>query len=241
LPVSLCDVIEAIPSSDAGCNLTIKGLSVDGDLNNNLCIKAYNLLQQQFSLPGIDACLLKNVPLGAGLGGGSADGAFMLKLLNKLFELNISNEEMKRFAAILGSDCPFFIDNAHSFVGGRGEFLEPLDSGLSGKKLVIVHPGIHISTAEAYAHMKPKAAPVNLRNISFNDGREWTALVRNDFESYMLKNYPVIGDIKTSLCNAGAFYSSMSGSGSAVYGIFEGESTVPDFGPSYYVAQCEIM
>jgi 4-diphosphocytidyl-2-C-methyl-D-erythritol kinase len=241
LPVSLCDVLEAIPSNDPGCKLFLKGHQVDGDVGNNLCVRAYDLIQQRFDIPGIEACLLKNIPLGAGLGGGSADGAFMIRLLNDLFNLGMSIDQMKNLAGLLGSDCPFFIANTQAFVSGRGELLEPVDTGLTGKKLLIVHPGIHISTAMAYAHILPKSAAVDLRQLNVTGRQEWQTAVSNDFETYMLKQYPEIAEIKHSLYEMGAFYASMSGSGSSVYGLFDGEADESVFNNKYFAAKCEIL
>lgn len=241
LPISLCDVLEARPRADEQYHLTIEGISVDGDTSRNLCSKAYHLLKEDFALSGIDVVLLKNIPLGAGLGGGSSDGAFMLRLLNDLFNLNLGLDELKNYAAQLGSDCPFFIENVSSFVSGRGEKLEPVDLGLSGKKLVIVHPGIHISTAEAYRLIHPKPSPVQLRSLASVPLDRWRNEVENDFELQIAKSYPVIQQIKNELYDAGAIYSSMSGSGSSVYGIFEEEAIVPESFAHFFTAKAEII
>jgi 4-diphosphocytidyl-2-C-methyl-D-erythritol kinase len=241
LPVSLCDVLEAIPSAEPGCKLHLNGHQVDGDPDNNLCVRAYKLIQQRYDIPGVEACLLKKIPLGAGLGGGSADGAFMIRLLNDLFSLGMNTEEMKNLAAMLGSDCPFFIRNTQAFVSGRGELLEPIDTGLSGKKVLIVHPGIHISTPVAYAHVLPKPAAYDLRKLNVAGRQEWPNSVSNDFEKYMLQQYPAIAAIKQTLYEMGAFYAAMSGSGSSVFGLFDNDVDESAFAGRFFSAKCEIL
>jgi 4-diphosphocytidyl-2-C-methyl-D-erythritol kinase len=241
LPISLADVLEARPRSDQHFDITIDGIPVDGNTSKNLCTKAYELLQQDFGLSGVDVFLLKNIPLGAGLGGGSSDGAFMLKLLNELFKLNLSTSELRNYASQLGSDCPFFIENVSAFVSGRGEQMEPVDLNLSGKKLVIVHPGIHVSTAEAYALIQPKPSPIQLNNLTSLPLSSWRHEVSNDFEVHIARLFPVIQQIKNDLYDAGAVYASMSGSGSAVYGIFEELAVIPTNCLGFFTAKAEIL
>lgn len=221
LPVSLSDVIEIAPSSVPGIKLGQYGIAVEGSPESNILVKAYHLLSRDFSLPGIQVNLLKNIPTGAGLGGGSSDGAFMIKALNEIFNLKIGRTELLNYAALLGSDCPFFIDNAPAFVTGRGEILETLSAHVfKGIHVVLVNPGVHISTAEAYSRIRPAAAKYNLREIGGLDKSEWQKYVSNDFEAALVGDYPVISNLLESLKNMGAYYVSMSGSGSSVYGFF---------------------
>jgi 4-diphosphocytidyl-2-C-methyl-D-erythritol kinase len=240
LPISLSDVIEVVPSEQPGIFFKTDGISVDGNAENNLCVKAYNLLKEEFGIPSVEAFLLKNIPIGAGLGGGSSDAAFMLKSLNSLFELNLSPDELKARAAMLGSDCPFFIDNTSAFVSGRGEVMEVVETGLDGMPIIVVHPGIHISTVEAYRNIYPQAAPHHLKEILKQPIEEWQQHVRNDFESFMIDRFPEIGLIKSELIKAGALYASMSGSGSAVYGIFNSHVEIPQSLKKYFSVNAAI-
>lgn len=234
LPISLSDVIEVVPSLQPGISFETEGIAVDGNAENNLCVKAYNLLKEEFGIPGVEVFLLKNIPIGAGLGGGSSDAAFTLKSLNSLFELNLSPDELKVRAAMLGSDCPFFIDNKSAFVSGRGEVMEVVETGIDGMPIVVVHPGIHISTVEAYRNIHPQAAPHNLKELLKQPIDEWQRHVRNDFEPFMIDRFPEIGFIKSELIEAGATYAAMSGSGSAVYGIFNSHVEIPHTLKNYF-------
>jgi 4-diphosphocytidyl-2-C-methyl-D-erythritol kinase len=216
-PVPFQDVLEILPAEKFSFHG--HGIPLDGKHEDNLCVKAYQLLKQEYQLPEVEMHLLKNIPAGAGLGGGSSDASFTLKLLNEQFKLEIDNENLKEYAAILGSDCPFFIDNRPAYVSGRGEVLESVNLNLKGYHITIVHPGIHISTNEAFAHVKPSIADISVKEIINKPLEEWKDLLRNDFEVYAFNKYPVLAEIKKELYNAGALYAAMSGSGSAVYGI----------------------
>ncbi|RMG83844.1 MAG: 4-(cytidine 5'-diphospho)-2-C-methyl-D-erythritol kinase, partial [Bacteroidetes bacterium] len=159
--------------------------------------------------------------IGAGLGGGSADGAFMLKALNEKFNLKIPQSEMTNLAARLGSDCPFFIDNKAVLVKGKGEKLSPVNLSLKGYYFVLVYPNIHISTAEAYAGITPRKPPKPIEEIIQFPIEEWKVYLKNDFEHHLFEKYPVIERVKSDMYQLGALYASMSGSGSSVYGIFK--------------------
>jgi len=234
LPISLCDVVEAVRADSEGIRFSTQGRTIDGDIETNLCVKAYRLLSRDFQLGGVDATMLKNIPIGAGLGGGSSDGAHMLKILSTLFELNVSNEELRGYAAQLGSDCPFFIDNQPCFVHGRGELLEPIHVSLQGQHVVIIHPGIHVSTVEAYKGIKPKPAPFDLRSIQHLPREQWQQVVTNDFEDSVCVQYPAISNLIEQLMQEGAWYTRMSGSGSAVFAFFNERVELTNIPADYF-------
>ena len=234
LPVSLSDVVEAVHMDGDNIRFSTQGRAIDGDIETNLCVKAYRLLSRDFQLGGVDATMLKNIPIGAGLGGGSSDGAHMLKVLNHLFHLKLSTEQLQHYAAQLGSDCPFFIENSPCFVHGRGELLESIDLPLKGQQVVIVHPGIHVSTADAYRGVVPKQASFNLRTISELPKEQWQRVVTNDFEDSVCKQHPAIAELINQLLEAGAWYARMSGSGSAVYGFFDAPVELKNIPSDYF-------
>lgn len=223
LPVQWCDVLEVIISTDDDIHLEIIGTPIGGDIEDNIVVKAYRLLQKDFNLSGVRVKLWKRLPTGAGLGGGSANGAFMLKAINEVFELNIENNQLKQYAAQLGSDCPFFIDNVPAFVSGRGEVMERSHINFPPLYIAIIHPGIHVSTPKAYSMITPKSAPVDLHQINDWPISQWQSLVTNDFETPVGTMFPRILEIKNTFQEMGAVYSSMSGSGSAVFAFFENE------------------
>lgn len=219
----LCDILEVLPlkNSDKPVSFSQSGLKVDGDADKNLCVRAYYLLNNQIELPHVAIHLHKQIPLGAGLGGGSADGAFTLKMLNNLAINPLPVDKLSELALELGSDCPFFLNNAPCFGKGRGEKLESLDLHLQNYHIVLVNPGIHINTGQAYKESTPSPAPFNLKNLENIPVEKWRELVTNDFEKFVFANYPAIEQIKNELYSLGAVYSSMSGSGSTVFGIFK--------------------
>jgi 4-diphosphocytidyl-2-C-methyl-D-erythritol kinase len=235
LPVSLSDVVEAIRTEGNDIRFTTQGRTIDGDIESNLCVKAYRLLSRDFELGGVEATMLKNVPIGAGLGGGSSDGAHMLKLLNTLFALNLTSEKLRSYAAQLGSDCPFFIENTPSFVHGRGELIDPIALPSIDAHVVIIHPGIHVGTADAYRGIRPSPATFDLRTLGELPRNEWQAAVTNDFESVVFALHPSIAKLKASLMEQGAWYCSMSGSGSAVFAFFDAPVALVGIEPSYFV------
>lgn len=215
--------------------LGLSGENIEGDRGSNICVKAYRLLKKDFShLPPVLLHLLKVIPMGAGLGGGSADAVFTLKLLDKLAGLNLSTGQFVHYALQLGSDCPFFVFNKPCYATGRGELLEPSAIDLSSFKMVIVNPRIHIHTANAFSRITPARPARSIKEITRQPVSAWKGQLKNDFEESVAVQYPEIKKIKQELYDAGALYASMSGSGSTVYGIFQKDKTVEAFFPSHY-------
>lgn len=233
-PVALKDALEIIPSTETSFQLS--GLRIDGNFNDNLCIKAYELLKRDFpDLPSVSIYLYKAIPLGSGLGGGSADGAFMLLMLNKEFQLNVSEQQLINYALKLGSDCPFFIINKPCFATGRGENLFPVEVDLSAHKIVLVNPGVHVSTKKAFSNLKPAAPEKSTREIIAQPISTWKDELINDFEKNVFEEFPSIKEIKDNLYDSGAVYASMTGSGSTVYGIFHADAKMDvDFPENYF-------
>ena len=234
-PVGWSDVLEILPAPKLSFKST--GISIPGNPETNLCLRAYHLVNQDFKLPPVMIHLHKIVPIGAGLGGGSADCAFTIKTLNDLFELNMSVEMMESYARNLGSDCAFFIQNKPKFCFGKGDEFEEIELDLSGKFIVLVNPNIHISTAEAYSGVKPQRATVDLKITLQTPVNQWINVIKNDFETHLLLKYSVIRNIKDSLYTYGAEYASMTGSGSTVFGIFNQEIDLKDLFTDYSVWQ----
>ena len=225
-PVPFKDALEALPDEDLSPGqalLECSGLPIPGDQSGNLVLKAYHALHEEFSLPGTRFWLHKVIPMGAGLGGGSADGAFALKLLNDLYQLGLSDAQMEAFAARLGSDCPFFIRNSVRHVTGRGEVLGDLELSLKNYWIVLVNPALHVGTAEAYAGISPRADRPSLAALASVAPSGWKDVMENDFEVSVGKIHPVILEIKAKLYEFGASYAQMTGSGSTVYGLFDEE------------------
>lgn len=234
-PVQWCDVLESIRTDvssiktrESKIEFTSSGIGVDVVAENNLCVKAFQLMDKKFNLPAVKMHLHKIIPMGAGLGGGSADAAFTLKLLNDLFDLKQSHTDLKISAAQLGSDCSFFIDNTPAFASGRGEVLETVQVNLKGFYILIVKPAVHVSTADAYANVKPATPSQSLKEIIMLPVSEWKNALKNDFEESVFAKHPLIAAIKNKLYAQGAVYASMSGSGSSVFGIFEKKNFVKD-------------
>jgi len=244
-PVPVSDALEIITQTSSTENdivFTATGLPIAGNADQNLCVKAYRLLQQDYSqLPAVHMHLHKVIPMGAGLGGGSADGAFALQLLNNKYQLGINENKLIDYALRLGSDCPFFIYNKPCFATGRGEIMEPVTVDLSGYKLVLINPGIHVATAAAFATLQPKAPAISIRNIIQQPVTTWKDVLRNDFETTVFQLHPEIAAIKQNLYDQGAVYAAMTGTGSTVFGIFEAAATpLLEFPESYTVIQTEI-
>ena len=234
-PLALSDEIEISVSADGRFRFSSSGLEIPGDSEHNLCVQAFKLLNEHFKLQAVGISLKKNVPMGSGLGGGSSNGAFTLKALNEIFSLGLIMEQMMAFASRLGSDCPFFIQNIPAFASGKGEVLEPLRLDLSGLYLLLVIPPVHISTQEAYGMITPSRPAVSLKKIAAMQVSTWKDTMRNDFEAPLCLKFPIIGKIKELLYRKGAIYSSMSGSGSAVYGLFNEIPSVEGLFPGCYV------
>ena len=231
-PVGLKDALEAIKrgieNKESGVTFSSTGLLVAGNPEENLCVKAWQLLKKDFpDLPAIQLHLHKAIPMGAGLGGGSSDGAFTLRLLNQLFQLGLSQEQLIAYALQLGSDCPFFILNKPCFATGRGEKMEVIDLDLSGYRFVLVNPNIHISTAQAFSQVEPGKPEQSISKIIQQPIQQWKDLLLNDFEKSISLLYPSIAEIKQELYTKGAIYASMTGTGSTVFGIFE-KNSVPN-------------
>ncbi len=223
-PVNFCDAIELMESPEF--KFTTSGLAVSGNMDDNLCVKACRILQEKYPLPSFHIHLHKAIPMGAGLGGGSADAAFVLKLINEKFHLQISDVELEKFAATLGSDCAFFIRNKPALGTGRGEVLNPIELNLKGYKIVLVFPELHISTALAYSLIQPKTPSRSLRSIISSEIANWKEQLINDFEIPIFEKYPALMKIKNDLHEAGAIYAAMSGSGSTLFGIFPDEKEI---------------
>jgi 4-diphosphocytidyl-2-C-methyl-D-erythritol kinase len=233
VPIPLCDALEMILDKKPSWNVT--GLEVPGDPKDNLILKAEKLLKKDFQgLPNLQIHLHKHIPMGAGLGGGSADGAFALTLMNNLFDLHLDDFFLEEYAAELGSDCPFFIENTPKIIRGRGEILEPNSVSLQGSYLVLVHPGIHVGTKEAYAGVVPKA-PKNKLETILADHSRWKEELINDFEPSVFQAHPELAALKSSLYQAGAYYAAMSGSGSSIFGLFDQKPTLPNWPATYFV------
>lgn len=221
-PVAWCDVLEVIPSGIF--SLHQEGRSVPGSPENNLCVKAWALLNQEFNIDPVEIYLLKHIPTGAGLGGGSSDGAYTLRVLNKLYDLSLSEEALVDYAARLGSDCPFFVYDSPMLGSGRGEVLDPVEVSLKGRYLVIVTPDVHVATAEAFSGITARTPDVDIRSIVTRyPVEEWKGVLRNDFEFPIFARFPQIESIKEKLYSLGAVYASLTGTGSSVYGIFDTE------------------
>lgn len=232
-PIPLTDALEIkymdekFPS-ESPCDLKITGKDVDCNEEDNLVIKAYQLLAADFQLPRVHAHLVKRIPTQAGLGGGSSDAAYMIRLLDERFRLNIGIPEMERYAAKLGADCAFFITADPSYAEGIGDVLMPVDvpgAGLGGYYLAVVKPSVAVSTRDAYAAIVPKTPAKCCRDIVRQPIETWKDELVNDFEAPIFAMHPELAAIKQSLYNAGAVYAAMSGSGSALFGIFREQPT----------------
>ena len=227
-PVGLCDALELVAYPEgSGYKLTVTGSELPGRKEDNIVLKAVSSLREAYPIPFLNIHLHKIIPAGAGLGGGSSDAAFMLRALNKMFSLSLSADELKAIAAGLGSDCPFFIDCQPAFASGRGEILSPVNNVLEGFYTVLLNPGISISTKEAYENCLPAKPERSLKKLIENPVSEWKDLIVNDFEKTVSISHPLIKSIKQTLYSSGAVYSSMSGSGSTVYGIFNQKPVIP--------------
>lgn len=237
-PLPVYDVLEIIPAGNETYNdisFTTNGITIEGNKEDNLCIKAYGLLKKDFpQLPAIQMYLYKTIPAGAGLGGGSADAVFTLKLLNKIADLKLTQKQFFNYSVQLGSDCPFFIINKPCFATGKGEKLEQINIDLSFYKFILINPGIHIHTANAFAQTTPALPVKSIKDILQQPVTTWKEILKNDFEDSAFKQFPEIKKLKDELYDAGATYASMSGSGSTVYGIFEKEKKVQLNFPSHY-------
>lgn len=239
-PIPINDALEIISKQhqEGEIEFSLSGAIIEG--GENICIKAYRLLKKDFTdLPPVQMQLHKAIPIGAGLGGGSADGAFTLMLLNKNYGLGLTKEQMLNYALQLGSDCPFFIVNTPCIAGGRGEDLTEIKLDLSDYNIVLVNPGIHINTGWAFSQLTPKAPALSLAETIKKPVYEWKDFLTNDFEAPIFRHHPAVKNIKDVLYQAGAVYASMSGSGSTVFGLFsKNENVTFSFPETYFIKEC---
>lgn len=235
-PVDLSDILEITPLHDKPGDYTFlnTGNKIDMEPSDNLCIRAWRELSKIRHLPGASIHLHKVIPSGAGLGGGSSNATYVLRALNELFELEIDTNELEVLASRIGSDCPFFIHNRPLLAKGRGNVFELVDIDLSGTHILIVHPGIPVSSAWAYNGINIKEHHESLKKIIGSDPVDWQDNIFNDFEDRVFEVYPAIRLIKEKMLAQGAFYSSMTGSGSAVYGLYEKEPDTDWFKKEYH-------
>ncbi len=218
-PLPLHDALEIVTAEEP--IFSHSGIEIPGEADHNLCRQAYELLKKDFpQLPPVHIHLHKNIPIGAGLGGGSADGAFMLRLLNSRYNLGLSHEQLEAYAARLGSDCAFFIKNTPCLATGRGEIMSPVALDLKNWSFLLVHPCIHVNTGWAFSQITPGQPAIPLSAVNWEDLTTWKDTLVNDFEVPVFAAYPVIGGIKEKMYRHGAVFAAMSGSGSAVLGIF---------------------
>jgi 4-diphosphocytidyl-2-C-methyl-D-erythritol kinase len=212
----LCDILEILPSTEF--SFSSSGIEIPGE--GNICTKAFEMLKQDFGISNVKIHLHKKIPIGAGLGGGSADGAFSLKAMHTLFDLKLSIAQLEKYALQLGADCPFFIENTPKYVQGIGEKMSSVDLDLSAYETQFIFPELHISTAEAYGDITPKTPETNLLDLINQPIENWKTTVKNDFEVSAFLKYPHLEKMKEKLYADGAIYASMSGSGSVLYGVF---------------------
>lgn len=222
-PIDWQDVLEILPLEAGDTSFQSTGITIPDDGKENLCMRAYKLIQVDYQIPAVLMHLHKNIPIGAGMGGGSADASFVLTGLNKIFDLQIPTDTLLAYASRLGSDCAFFIENKAQLAQGRGELLTPEAPNLSGTHLLVVYPNLHITTAEAYQGVSPRLPVLPLDEAMHLPKEDWEKYIHNDFEDSLFKKYPTLPAIKAKLYEKGAFYASMTGSGSAIFGLFEAE------------------
>lgn len=240
-PIPIYDVLEVLhDDTQDGCLFSSSGLTIDCTEEDNLVVKAYLMLKKAYGIGGVRVHLYKNIPFGAGLGGGSSDAAFALKCFNKLFNLNLSVDELKQLAAKLGADCPFFIDNVPSLANGIGDELTAVDIDLTGYKLVIVKPDVCVPTALAYKGVKPLVPELTVEEVTRKEISFWQEYLVNAFEESVFVSFPEIEAVKVSLMEKGSLYVSMSGSGASVYGIFKKRPSLTGFPDSYFVWSGEL-
>lgn len=222
-PVPFRDVLEILPSGDQHCTLELSGIPLPGKTEDNLCVKAWRLLRDEYGIPGVRMYLHKVIPPGSGLGGGSSDAAFALKLLSEMFGLGTDPDRLENYAGRLGSDCPFFIRNKPVMATGRGDRFAAADVSLAGMWLALLLPGIHVQTAEAFRGVSPGRPEYPVSEVVRQPPGEWKEKLVNDFERTIFAVHPELAVLKERLYASGALYASMSGSGSAVYGIFSSD------------------
>jgi len=218
-PLAIKDALEIVEADEL--SFESSGLEIPGRVEDNLCLKGYHLLKKDFDVPPVKIHLHKHIPIGAGLGGGSADAAFFIRLMNQKFELGLNDDRMMAYARQLGADCAFFIKNEPVFAFEKGDEFEPVKLDLSKYHIALVMPPVHVSTAEAYRGVKPAAVEYSLMELVQEPVNEWKKFIKNDFEVSIFRDHPEVRGVKAALYEAGALYASMSGSGASVFGIFE--------------------
>ena len=228
-PVPIMDALEIVPMSDGfpsdvDCDLKVTNITIEGDEQRNLVVRAYQLLKADYpELPRVHAHLWKGIPTQAGMGGGSSDCGYMIRLLNETFDMGLSSEQMQQYAARLGADCAFFIESRASYAEGIGERLQPIDLDLSGWHIGVVRPDIPVPTKEAFSRIHPHYPALNCRDVVKQPVETWRDKLTNDFEESVFVLHPEIGAVKEQLYKMGATYAAMSGSGSALFGLFKDE------------------
>jgi 4-diphosphocytidyl-2-C-methyl-D-erythritol kinase len=229
-PVGLCDILEIniLPTADKGFLFSQSGIRFEGDQEDNLCLQAMELFRKETQIPPVQMHLHKQIPVGAGLGGGSSNASTTLLGLNALADNPLSVKQLGELAAILGSDCPFFLDPQSMLMEGRGEILSPLFLSMEEIYLVLLFPEIHVSTQDAYAGVIPAIPPLQLKELIKEPLSRWEELIENDFEKSVFKRYPQLVSLKRELYSSGASYASLSGSGSSLYGLFKKQPSLPD-------------
>lgn len=241
-PVPWTDIMEIVPARGESTTITVTGRAVECPPEKNLVMKAYRALNERIPLPPVDIYLHKVIPDGAGLGGGSSDAAFTLLALNELLNLSLSKDCLAGIASAIGADCPFFIFNKPMLATGTGVELAGIDFSLKGYRIVIVKPAVSVPTAKAYSGVKPSVpdTPLLQRALSLAPQR-WTGSIGNDFEKTVFPEYPKIAEIKNELTEKGAVYAAMSGSGSAVFGLFNADNDILADGLRTYFEDCDIF
>ncbi|MDR0891276.1 MAG: 4-(cytidine 5'-diphospho)-2-C-methyl-D-erythritol kinase [Mediterranea sp.] len=222
------EVVDATSANNDDIRLHPYGMEVAGLPEENLVVKAYRLLSKEHRLPPVDIHLYKHIPSGAGLGGGSADAAFMLRLLNEQYALGLSAETLEAHAAKLGADCAFFVRNVPVYAEGIGNLFSPIPLSLKDYGVIVVKPNVFVSTKEAFAHIRPHRPEQSVKEVTARPVEEWEGLLVNDFEESVFPQHVQIREIKEELYRQGAVYASMTGSGSSVFGLFTPGTTVPD-------------
>lgn len=236
-PVAWNDILEITPNTSS-VEFKSTGITIPGNAQNNLCIKAFELLQNDFDIPPVHFHLHKQIPIGAGLGGGSSDAAFTLKTINELYNLNLSVTDLQKYASELGSDCAFFIENRPVYCYEKGDRFKNINIHLKNLWIMLIYPNVHCSTKEAYSGILPKTPHVNCKELIENHSLEsWKIELKNDFEDSIFSLYPEIEQIKSNLYKKDAIYASMSGSGSTVFGIFKNKPHFTDDLTSSYTTK----
>lgn len=245
IPIPLRDILEIIEGSGGTFQFSTSGLAIPGKDQDNLCVRAYQLLKADFDLPPIQMHLHKIIPMGGGLGGGSSDASFALRSLNELFKLSLDNHQLEKYASQLGSDCPFFIRNHLVLATGTGNQFRELSTDISGNHIALIFPNVAVTTAKAYAQVIPREVrsekQITLAEILETvDPKQWKEKLVNDFESSVFAQYPSLQKIKNKLYEVGAFYASMSGSGSTLYGLFDHIPDLSELENGYQIWQSAI-